>query len=193
MTKNTEAYLYFCHSSEETTNRSTINFRSLQKIKGPFLSWVLLYLLLIAIVPAANAFHPISSRGDIISVYPVYPEIDYNSTSNPEAIRRGEYLAKIGDCIACHSNPSSGTAAFAGGLPITTPFGTFYTPNITPDKSTGIGNWTEENFLRAMHDGIRADGSNAFPAFPYVYFNRISKKDLKDLWAYLSAIPAINL
>ncbi len=144
-------------------------------------------------VPAAHALHPITSKADILGVYPVYPPIDYSSARDAEAIRRGEYLAKIGDCIACHSNPSGGTAAFAGGLPIPTPFGTFYTPNITPDKATGIGSWGEADFIRAMHDGILADGSNAFPAFPYVYFNRVSEQDLKDLWAYLRAVPAVNL
>ncbi len=144
-------------------------------------------------VPTAHAFHPISSKADILGVYPTYPAIDYSSGRDAEAIKRGEYLARIGDCIACHSNPSGSTAPFAGGLPIKTAFGTFFTPNITPDKATGIGGWSEADFIRAMHDGILADGSNAFPAFPYVYFNRVSTQDLKDLWAYLRAIPAVNL
>jgi cytochrome c5 len=159
----------------------------------------LLFLQLVLIgwaaagVPAAYALHPITSKADILGVYPAYPTIDYRSTRDADAIKRGEYLAKIGDCVACHSNPSGNTPPFAGGLPIKTPFGTFYTPNITPDKTTGIGDWSEADFMRAMHEGILADGSNAFPAFPYVYFNRVSKADLKDLWAYLQAIPAVNL
>ena len=82
--------------------------------------------------------------------------------------------------------------ALAGGRAIDTPFGTFYTPNITPDEKTGIGAWTEDDFIRAMHEGIRADGSNAFPAFPYVFFNRVSVEDLKDIWAYLRAIPPVK-
>lgn len=154
---------------------------------------VLLFFLLMSAVPTVEAVHPISSKVDLVGRYPVYPQIDYTQLDNPDSAKRGEYLAKIGDCIACHSNPQAGTAAFAGGFPIATPVGTFFTPNITPDKATGIGNWSESDFIRIMHEGILPDGSNAFPAFPYVYFNRVSKTDLKDLWAYLQAIPAVNL
>ena len=153
---------------------------------------VLIGLTAVIALPA-YALHPIASNIDILGVYPSYPTIDYSAVDDPAAVRRGEYLAKIGDCIACHSNPTGGGAAFAGGLPIATPFGTFYSPNITPDKTTGLGNWSEADFIRAMHQGILADGSNAFPAFPYVYFNRVNEPDLKDLWAYLRAIPAVNL
>ncbi len=155
--------------------------------------WVyLLVLLLFAYHPMATAMHPISSNTNLISRYPVYPKIDYSSSGNPAAIKRGEYLVKIGDCIACHTNPDHGGKAFAGGLPIATPFGTFYTPNITPDQETGIGDWQEADFIRLMREGILADGSNAFPAFPYVYFNRVNDQDLKDIWAYLQAIPKIS-
>lgn len=137
------------------------------------------------------ALHPITSTTDLISQYPVYPKVNY-AKGNSGAVRRGEYLVKIGDCIACHTDSDNGGQAFAGGLPIPTPFGTFYTPNITPDKETGVGNWTEADFIRAMREGVLADGSNAFPAFPYVYFNRVLEQDLKDIWAYLSAIPAVS-
>lgn len=177
MVKQIEMLRMFFFS--ETCNRKTQKF--------------FLFFMLMPMAPVAVAIHPISSSVDIIGRYPSYPQIDYAKTSNPESVRRGEYLAKIGDCIACHSNTQAGTAAFAGGLPIATPLGTFFTPNITPDKTTGIGNWSESDFIRTMHDGILPDGSNAFPAFPYVYFNRVSETDLKDLWAYLQAIPAVNL
>ena len=138
------------------------------------------------------ALHPISSNLKFIDVYPTYPEIDYGTGEEAEAIKRGEYLVKLGDCIACHTTTQAGGEAFAGGLPIPTPFGTFYTPNITPDKETGIGNWTEEDFIRVMHEGIRSNGSNSFPAFPYVFFNRVSVEDLKDIWAYMRAIPPVK-
>ena len=150
---------------------------------------VSLYFLLL--LPAAQAGHVLSPWLEYVGAYPVYPAIDYGSGEQAAAIRRGEYLAKIGDCIACHTSTEDGSPAFAGGLPIPTPFGTFYTPNITPDLNTGLGQWTAADFIRAMHDGIRADGSNAFPAFPYTFFNRVTDKDLRDIWAYLQALPPV--
>lgn len=156
----------------------------------------LLKLAMIACVMAvstpAHAIHPISSKLEFVGAYPVYPEIDYGAGGYAEAVRRGEYLVRLGDCIACHTVAEAGAAPFAGGLPIPTPFGTFYTPNITPDEKTGIGNWSEDDFIRVMHEGIRRDGSNSFPAFPYVFFNRIRTEDLKDIWAYLRAIPPVE-
>jgi cytochrome c5 len=145
-----------------------------------------------AVSTAAFAMNPISSRLEFIGAYPVYPEVDYGTGARAESVRRGEYLARLGDCIACHTVAEPGAAAFAGGLPIPTPFGTFYTPNITPDETTGIGKWSQQDFIRVMHEGIRPDGSNAFPAFPYVFFNRVSNEDLEDLWAYLRAIPPVE-
>ena len=147
--------------------------------------------LLAAAMPAL-ARHPISSKLEFVGAYPVYPQVEYGSGAHAEAVKRGEYLARLGDCIACHTRAEPGAAAFAGGLPIPTPFGTFYTPNITPDEKTGIGDWSEEDFVRAMRDGILRDGSNAFPAFPYVFFNRLREADLRDLWAYLRAIPPVE-
>lgn len=140
----------------------------------------------------AWALHPISDKLPFIGAYPVYPRIDYDAGGDADAVRRGEYLARLGDCIACHTADEPGAPAFAGGLAIPTPFGTFYTPNITPDAKTGIGDWTEEDFVRVMHEGVRPDGSNSFPAFPYVFFNRVREDDLKDLWAYLRAIPPVE-
>ena len=157
-------------------------------------SWLKTAALIIATTATALAYaiHPISSKLDFVGAYPVYPAIDYGTGAQAEAIRRGEYLTRLGDCIACHTIAKPDAAAFAGGLPIPTPFGTFYTPNITPHEKTGIGAWSQEEFIRAMHDGIRSDGSNSFPAFPYVFFNRISVRDLKDIWAYLRAIPPVE-
>jgi cytochrome c5 len=156
--------------------------------------WRTAAIFVCAVIAAttSHAWHPISSKLEFVGAYPVYPRIDYGSGEQADAIRRGEYLVRLGDCIACHTVAKAGAAPFAGGLPIPTPFGTFYTPNITPDEKTGIGSWTEEDFVRAVHEGIRADGSNAFPAFPYVFFNRISVDDLRDIWAYLRAIPPVE-
>jgi mono/diheme cytochrome c family protein len=80
--------------------------------------------------------------------------------------KRGQYLAKIGGCVGCHTEDKKGAAAFAGGRALKTPFGIFYGPNITPHPEAGIGRWTEADFSRAMRLGNRPDGSNYFPSFP---------------------------
>jgi mono/diheme cytochrome c family protein len=103
--------------------------------------------------------------------------------------KRGEYLAKTGGCIGCHTEEKKDAVPFAGGRALTTPFGTFYGPNITPDPKAGIGSWTEADFVRAMRQGERRDGSNYFPAFPYPSFTKIVDTDLRDLWAYLRTLP----
>ena len=152
---------------------------------------MVMFCTLAVVAPASHAFHPISSKLEFITTYPTYPEVDYGDSARAQAVRRGEYLAQLGDCIACHTTTDGGQP-FAGGLPIPTPFGTFYTPNITPDADTGLGKWSESDFIKVMKEGIRPDGSNSFPAFPYVYFNRVKEADLRDLWAYLQAIPAVK-
>lgn len=125
--------------------------------------------------------------------YPTYPQTTAATGDQEKLIKRGEYLAKIGDCIACHTNVKGGTPAFAGGLPIETPFGTFYSPNITPDKKTGIGNWSEEDFIRALKKGRDPKGRNYFPVFPYVYFANTTDDDARALYTYFMNIPAAEL
>lgn len=123
--------------------------------------------------------------------YPAYPVVDYGTGTQASLIKRGEYLAKAGDCIACHTDTTNGGKIFAGGLPMKTPFGTFYSPNITPDKDTGIGKWSDEDFMRAMQHGIRPDGSYNFPVFPYLYFTKLNKNDLLAIKSYLFALPPV--
>lgn len=125
--------------------------------------------------------------------YPKYPLITPGNGAPQELIQHGEYLAKMGDCIACHTDLKSGTAAYAGGLPIKTPFGTFYSPNITPDKETGIGNWTEKDFITALKEGRDPKGRNYFPVFPYIYFSKMTDDDARALYAYFMSIPAVKL
>lgn len=125
--------------------------------------------------------------------YPAYPPTTQSSDPVKNAlIQRGEYLAKMGDCISCHTNVKAGTPPYAGGLPLKTPFGTFYSPNITPDKETGIGTWNEQDFIRAIKDGRDPHGQNYFPVFPYVYFSKITDDDAKALYAYFMNIPAVH-
>ena len=125
--------------------------------------------------------------------YPAYPPTKPATGDQEQLIKRGEYLAKIGDCIACHTDVKGGTPAFAGRLPIDTPFGTFYSPNITPDKKTGIGNWTEADFIRALKKGRDPKGRNYFPVFPYVYFSNTTDDDARALYAFFMSIPAGEL
>jgi mono/diheme cytochrome c family protein len=107
-----------------------------------------------------------------------------------DAVARGRYLAVLGDCAGCHTLPKG--PGFAGGLPFEAQFGTVYSTNITPDKETGIGNWTADQFYRAIHDGVAADGTHLYPALPYVYFSRITRRDTDDLFAYLRSLPAVH-
>lgn len=103
--------------------------------------------------------------------------------------RRGEYLAKAGGCLGCHTAKNDKAIPYAGGRALVSPFGTFYGPNITPHPTAGIGRWSEADFLRAMREGRRPDGTHYFPAFPYTSFTRIVDADLKDLWAFLRMLP----
>ena len=103
--------------------------------------------------------------------------------------KRGDYLAKAGGCLGCHTQEKEGATSYAGGRVLKTPFGTFFGPNITPHQQAGIGRWTEADFTRAMRDGRRPDGANYFPVFPYPSFTRITDNDLRDLWAYLRTLP----
>ena len=87
-------------------------------------------------------------------------------------VQRGAYLAKVGDCVACHTAPKG--KPFAGGLPMTTPMGQIYTTNITPDQQTGIGSYTEEDFAKAMREGVAKDGHNLYPAMPYPSYTKVN-------------------
>jgi cytochrome c5 len=120
----------------------------------------------------------------------VYPTIDYGTGAVAAQAKRGEYLAKAGDCIACHTRPDG--KPFAGGVPIVTPFGSVYPPNITPDKETGIGSWTAAEFDAAMRHGISADGSYLLPVFPYTFYNKLTKQDVLDIKAYMDKVPAVH-
>jgi mono/diheme cytochrome c family protein len=102
--------------------------------------------------------------------------------------KRGEYLAKAGGCLGCHTEEKEGAVAFAGARALKTPFGTFHGPNITPHPEAGIGRWSEADFMRAMREGRRPDGAHYFPAFPYTSFTKIVDVDLRDLWAYLRSL-----
>jgi mono/diheme cytochrome c family protein len=114
--------------------------------------------------------------------------------SSQERVERGAYLALAGDCIACHTSP--GGPLYAGGLPLATPIGIVYSTNITPDLETGIGRYSEAEFVRVMHEGVAKDGHRLYPAMPYPSYAKVSQEDLSALYAYfmqgISPVRQIN-
>ncbi len=105
------------------------------------------------------------------------------ATLDRNLVEKGEMLAAVGDCAVCHTRPNG--EPYAGGLALPTPFGTIYSTNITPDPRTGIGTWSGEAFLRAMHQGIDRAGNHLYPAFPYDHFALVTEDDVAALYAYL--------
>ena len=111
-------------------------------------------------------------------------------TSNDAAIARGLYLTRAGDCIGCHT--ARGGTPYAGGRGIETPFGTVYAPNITPDRETGLGDWSADDFWRALHNGRARDGRLLYPAFPYPNYTRVTRADADAMYVYLRSLPAVR-
>jgi mono/diheme cytochrome c family protein len=105
-----------------------------------------------------------------------------------ETIERGAYLARAGNCIACHTE--RGGSPFAGGRAIDTPFGTIYTSNITPDRGSGIGSWSRGDFWRALHNGRSQDGHLLYPAFPYPNYTSTTRADADAIYDYLRTVPS---
>ena len=107
-----------------------------------------------------------------------------------DKIERGRYLAVLGDCVACHTTP--GGKPFAGGAALETPFGALVGPNITPDVATGIGAWSEEDFWRAMHEGVARTGVRLYPAMPYPAYTKVTREDASAIWAYLRTLEPVH-
>jgi mono/diheme cytochrome c family protein len=105
-------------------------------------------------------------------------------------VERGAYLARAADCMACHTTP--GGKEYAGGLGFKLPFGALYSTNITPDKETGIGNYNDQDFLNAVHRGIRRDGARLYPAMPYVSYTYMTEADALAIKAYLFSLPPVR-
>lgn len=105
------------------------------------------------------------------------------AAADASPVERGRYLAQLGDCVACHT--SGNEAPMAGGRALETPFGKLYSTNITPDKETGIGNYSFAQFDRAMRQGVAADGHNLYPAMPYPSYAKMTREDMQALYAYL--------
>jgi mono/diheme cytochrome c family protein len=109
----------------------------------------------------------------------------------PDVVARGRYLAEAADCAACHTAP--GGAPFAGGLPMQSGFGTIYATNITPDPDEGIGRWSAEDFWRALHDGVRRDGQQLYPAMPYTSYRGMTRADADAIYAYVMQLRPMKV
>lgn len=107
-----------------------------------------------------------------------------------DRIERGRYLAVLGDCTACHTAPDG--QPFAGGLALQTPFGTLVAQNITPDRETGIGNWTEDEFVAALHDGRGHNGTRLYPAMPYPAYTKMTDDEVRAIRAYLATVAPVR-
>jgi mono/diheme cytochrome c family protein len=121
---------------------------------------------------------------------PVDPEARPQPNATTQVLQRGEYLARAGDCVACHTEPTG--KPFAGGRPMATPFGAIYVPNITPDDETGIGLWTAEDFYRMMHTGLSRDGTLLYPAMPFAQYTKVTRADCDAIFAYLMSLPPVK-
>ena len=111
--------------------------------------------------------------------------------ADPALVQRGAYLARVGDCMACHSAP--GKPEYSGGLAIDSGHGTIYSTNITPDKQHGIGNYTEKQFADAVRKGVRADGTHLYPAMPYPNYAKVTDADIHALYTFfMSGVKASN-
>ena len=105
--------------------------------------------------------------------------------------KHGQYILTAAGCVGCHTDVKNNGPKLAGGGKLKTPWGTFYGPNITPDKTYGIGNWSDKDFIRALRKGVSPNGSHYFPVFPYTSFTKMTTRDIRALKAYLFSLPPV--
>ena len=120
------------------------------------------------------------------------PQAQPQAGADDPAVQRGAYVFQAAGCLGCHTDTKGGGQPLAGGLALATPFGTFYSPNITPDPTTGIGAWRLEDFVAALRHGTSPQGDPFYPAFPYTSFSGMTDADMGDLFAYLMAQPPVT-
>ena len=108
------------------------------------------------------------------------------------AVERGRYLTTAGGCLSCHTDAENDGQAFAGGHRLETPYGIFHVPNITPDANTGIGAWSDAEFLAAMRNGTSPDGDYYYPAFPYPSYAGLTERDILDIKAFLDSLKPVE-
>jgi mono/diheme cytochrome c family protein len=131
---------------------------------------------------------PAVALAAVIQANAIAQQVVQNASS---VVATGEYLARAGDCVACHTAPEG--KLFAGGRAMPTPFGTLYTSNITPDPETGIGKWNAEQFYATMHIGRFPDGGLLYPAMPFGSYTKVTRNDSDAIFAYLKTIPPVRI
>lgn len=144
---------------------------------GLFLGLVVVYF---GVLWLAGREHPQAATADAAGP----------ALNQEQMLARGKYLSVLGNCMTCHT--ARGGAQYAGGRSLATPFGTFYTPNLTPDRQTGIGAWQADDFWRAMRDGKSKDGHLLYPVFPYQNYTRLARQDSDAIFTYLQSLPAVS-
>ena len=123
--------------------------------------------------------------------YPPTISADLSLSTSPEGVSRGEYLVTAGGCVSCHKGDED-SQTLSGGHGLATDFGTFYAPNITPDRETGIGDWQARDFIAALKHGRTPSGSFYFPAFPYRAYGGLTDQEALDIGSYLMSLAPIN-
>ena len=157
---------------------------------------VIVVLLILAAVFAWKTFNPgpmAFAGGSTVALSDFHASDPTGVPANlasADVVKRGEYLARAADCRACHT--VSRDRAYAGGLPLVLPFGTLYSTNITPDKETGIGNYSDQDFLNAVQRGVRPDGTHLYPAMPFPSYTRMTDADALAIKAYLFSLAPIH-
>lgn len=114
------------------------------------------------------------------------------SPVDEDLIKRGEYNLRAAGCVSCHTQKADDAPFLAGGRAIESPFGTFYGPNITPDRETGIGDWSADDLVRALREGRGPKGRHYYPALPYTSYTRMKREDIEAIWAYLQTVEPIR-
>jgi mono/diheme cytochrome c family protein len=143
---------------------------------------VIVAVLLAVIAAAAFWFITMPETVSADALGPYSPDLD-----------NGKTMFYAGGCAACHATPNQeDKTKLGGGLGLKSPFGTFFAPNISPDRDDGIGGWSEANFVTAMWKGTSPDGSHYYPVFPYPSYQRMRLEDVRDLFAYLKTLPAVQ-
>ena len=129
-------------------------------------------------------------RGGQPSVSREASKVDAAMLKDPALVAKGEYLTLVGDCMSCHTE--QGGPRFAGGRVVGTPFGDIPAPNLTPDRETGLGDWSFEAFRQALHSGVDRRGQFLYPAFPYTSYTKVSRDDALAIFAYLQSLPPVR-
>ena len=145
--------------------------------------WFIAAIVLVILAGLARVLWPADDIGP-----PATRPTQLHPHDLPSQIARGAYLATAGNCMACHT--TRGGAEYAGGRAIMTPFGAIMSPNITSDREHGIGNWSRDDFWRALHNGKGKDGRLLYPAFPYPNYALVTRDDADALHAFFQTVPA---